>query len=87
MNEKSSLFGNCGNGAHSTGNLISVLHKIDIVSCLAEYILRLVMQAFVLCLDEGLKLKVNHGVLNFIKYSGKVILSTLLFTDYFNFVL
>ena len=36
------------------------------------------MQVFVLCLDEGLKLKVNHGVLNSIKYSGKVILSTLL---------
>ena len=31
---------------------------IDIVSCLAE-LSRLMMQVFVLCLDEGLKLKVN----------------------------
>ena len=37
------------------GNSISILHKIDIVSCLAE-LLRLMMPVFVLCLDEGLKL-------------------------------
>lgn len=48
------------------GNSISILHKIDMVRCLAE-LLGLMMQVFVLCLDEGLKLKVNHGVLNAIK--------------------
>ena len=39
-------------------NSIPILHKIDILSCLAE-LSRLMMQVFVLCLDEGLKLKVN----------------------------